>query len=1268
MIRKTDKFIISGSESIHNSSGSSMGNLRPLIGFLVGQERPNEPEAYKLAFKRATLVVVDGETLWDAKKDIQYEKYNKTIEDKEVELDSSEWQENCKEHFKSVKARFESFPQLEGIESINCQKQLNGLIHRDMMIYVRDFLHENYCVDGERYHFNFNLPPEDPDSKYELTRVGDEFVAYLYTKGFTLWRDEGNRLFGLDGDGKLVQQDEMAGDGNTPPIYTIELEVRISLNGYPGKRPRAELTLSVSSEFPQFKYVGDAWAPEIFQLQNVDLKEGNGTVGKEYLDHTYTQLGIEVQRIISGDFMEDHATLLSSLLKLFNLGLQNALLDAGFAGDDKSMTLRALAMAALEKNHMFSDLLTMAKERLKWIFQSLDQERQQSLLFIFTNDLVIGFRAAARALEDRPQDFWGEDSPIVDENFICRASRVTYSAIDQIHMAMFEALDLTEPGTAVSSTTSKGGSPKPGAALQVERGNTQDKSVSGAMVVLHQKRANILRHVIGKLREKQQTGPNVQTVALDEQGPDVQIGDRDPYKLLPANVTVAVAYKAYLRDLCENKIRFRANPFKDQLVGITHLFLEPKNQASTDWKSVSTPSRPKEKGKLKVETDEISVSDRSSASSSPVLLKRLALKEEYSKLNFKAGMYLGVIISKHNRQKVSEDFYSALVHLINIAMQYRLLEKGFSMAGSSGSRVVMKSLVGEALKRGKTFDDLVEMSREYLRRVMLRIEEVDIAAFYAALHSSEMLNARVGSSYIHDNPQSFILRFTKDVDQVELKEDELKRTTFVFCTAVDTGCLVSREVLRERGLGASGFKDPKPINNLSGVSEKFLNYLYAMLSKRVAESPFRNYFVNLDRVALTKIDDPDMRVRLVNDDVLRVNGDAILPDVQSSYYVLNMGRPQFRQRLRFLRNTENISALLTRKPFVMAAITGLPYHYGILQILTLYPDARMAFRPYGIIVEFGMGLVGAAQGVIAILKPNREANVAERILEGQRRGIITGVFTLGITIGIYLKIYPDMNNVSNELFWSQLAPVALLTMLENGFWNSFSRQQREKWFSQRLWLEKVIDSITKTLFYAGIFNISYLRIFRDPTPYQALSAIPAIAFALGDRSRFRQTIDVSMKYLIAINFLYALAADMLTGEMSPAFNYSRVAFWSLLFIASSIFVGKHAVNFVNEWEDPEMIIGRVRPGQWDPEAADRTVVHGSDLLRIRDGRNDNPTERDRLLTLAYNSHRASSRANSSRVSTPEAGSRVDRDSSETSARSLQEKNTDRFRCPPGKRS
>ncbi len=338
------------------------------------------------------------------------------------------------------------------------------------------------------------------------------------------------------------------------------------------------------------------------------------------------------------------------------------------------------------------------------------------------------------------------------------------------------------------------------------------------------------------------------------------------------------------------------------------------------------------------------------------------------------------------------------------------------------------------------------------------------------------------------------------------------------------------------------------------------------------------------------------------------------------------------------KKLEEFAALIYKSPLIEGLNDGGALANTVWRYLSLDPDARVKFAPYIWIPDVAAGTCGAVIGVRATWNPNTPPNHLERIWKAVTNGLLVGIFGTSVVVVGYLAAHPETVDVSDALFWGQLAPFPLMMGTTNSVWYSLSPQFKERWFpkhSRRHSVEVVLDCLTRFFRYAGIIDITLLNILQVPGQpiYLLVPAVPALLLTLGHYTRFSLRLEGVMTCASAMNFLYLLIQATLTHTFPEVPTYIRLGFWLALLMFSAGVTLRNSVTFVQEFKgEPELIVRRELLGGGLQEGVARSPRQLEDMRPLQTAA---PHERTRLLAPMYeryvDSHRASSSEDSSRT-------------------------------------
>ncbi len=569
-------------------------------------------------------------------------------------------------------------------------------------------------------------------------------------------------------------------------------------------------------------------------------------------------------------------------------------------------------------------------------------------------------------------------------------------------------------------------------------------------------------------------------------------------------------------------------------------------------------------------------------------------------------------------------FLLDLMHLFNEAIRRVLLDRLFE---TNSERAVVPEFLHElaesVLSDTLPFSKLCEETESGLMASFCQIEPRKLFILDDLLGQEQLAKRRADLVSLWCNPN----RLSASLHHVE-KPARIRAVAYLLIVALDTihnavkNAISHRELMRQPARPQQVFTMDIP----SEPPEWCLNLVTRIL-EGFKDNPFNERLhINpyVQSSIMTDLSQPLPSQGAINR--------SVSPDIELETHVVDIigSLPRPTGKILLPARRERISALLTRNPFIQGLLDLSP-RYAIQQMLTLYPATRVA-NPYFVIP----GIFGATTGIILaskwILNPNTNQSRPVRYWSSATNGLVVLVFGMNAVINIYLATHPENGEVSNELFWTQLAPAPIVLAGVYTFWNALARETKERWI-KRSWLRNTIEVASKSLFAAGAFELFLLQIIvGTPGKNLGLHAIPltaALSLSMLHPTRFRETGQTLVSHLAAFNFGYLLIRDIAryTPEdpnQAAWSHYTRIVFWALALIYSLYFTLRYGSRFVQTYEgDPEFVVQRFRPGQ--ALANERTLLLSSDAQRTiaEPPTTEDEREQHRSIAFQYERHRSS---------------------------------------------
>lgn len=562
-------------------------------------------------------------------------------------------------------------------------------------------------------------------------------------------------------------------------------------------------------------------------------------------------------------------------------------------------------------------------------------------------------------------------------------------------------------------------------------------------------------------------------------------------------------------------------------------------------------------------------------------------------------------LSGNNRDDlINKNILNFLASGLNIGM---LLEKCLAL-GSGNPDTRMLSLIFSLATEIKT--------SFYNRRVLLT--KKDESLDWQRPVADEMLSAfsaltdfQVGPLLKVFHPKSRANRFfegieeaAKAIDSTNTELGKVEQLILLLDQVVKSINTALEEIMKHRRLELISFKQQRPDEERNKHRQPVMQILNEFIHTITIDE-------DEDLQSLTaffKLDMPIEPPKLPNRDAdpTEVSIEVVYADI-----------PRTSRRVECFKDLEwsKRMVLLDLNPITQAA-KALALDYFIHQVLRLDTAQNLTTKGISMGLVMTAGVVGAGIGYRKIIHPNKPMNTFARIWGAVNNGLILAEFSLGIGINIYLYVNPKVVDISDPKFFETLFPAPMAFLLGYSVWHSLSPALKEKCFpltsKKHIFIENGIDLTFKMLYYASVFSITSLVLFNIPPGDLMKGVVYPIALSLPltilDKTRIKDTSNVTMNYLIAINFFTILGFQM-ANALSPntsnitsieenndnaetikILDYIQIAYWSLLLIFGLATMARHFISFPRRYEGDPNILIRKRPVNPSllPEYSDHT--------------------------------------------------------------------------------
>lgn len=552
-------------------------------------------------------------------------------------------------------------------------------------------------------------------------------------------------------------------------------------------------------------------------------------------------------------------------------------------------------------------------------------------------------------------------------------------------------------------------------------------------------------------------------------------------------------------------------------------------------------------------------------------------------------------IEQQNYQELFSIFYNMqllLDHVIRNVLLMENVKNGYEILLNYQKLIInlgtLKNFACEliySVKNEKNNPGAIFHAHNELIEIFKNMNEHKFNRAIVAFFDPMLVQVQELSNLIYNNPNKFLKDHSQKLDAriYEYNLQDLSKLSYILSISIMLIKSAIASVSAERRLTVLGIKNPSPGKNTKKILESVENYfLNLCLNPQhfVHAHELSNQILwNIESKYLPPIDTLNFNCSLNNH--IPKEEHAITVDNSESKALLYYSFIHSRKRLSCcpLRySAEQIAALWGRNPAIKGINDGLVIYFAAKQLLSLYPNVRNSISPYLTLINVAAGGVGILIGRNAILYPNQPVNKLVKVWESATDGLLILIFNLGVAINTYLLIHPQNHNVSNLVFWGQIAPIPIVLSIAYTVWYSLQNANSIK----SNYLNKIIDFFGKTLLFGGALGISSLkssaRIKASFYQYYILgTAIAGMSFALIQYTSFKERINLVAIYLTASNLMYMLIEEIVNNHsednnLANIFNYLQIGFWSGALVWSVYFIAKNAVVFIKA--NPTVIIGQ----------------------------------------------------------------------------------------------
>lgn len=493
--------------------------------------------------------------------------------------------------------------------------------------------------------------------------------------------------------------------------------------------------------------------------------------------------------------------------------------------------------------------------------------------------------------------------------------------------------------------------------------------------------------------------------------------------------------------------------------------------------------------------------------------------------------------------------------------------------------VSLKQLIYTTLKEYQSFDLLGIMQKEF-EKIFRILDDKDITFYLQVFNSKFIEEIKTSGLFVNNSPAL--------QEKYPANNLILKAINFI-SSALTT-------VSETRHISLFEFRLARIVNREKELYDFFAKYLNI---KALGDkgSPIYDQLL-IDSKLLARIEKFSTPEAMGEDELV--------------YQVVSAKFPPRKEKMKFCADPEKTAALWTRHPYIEGINDGFMIRLSVQQFLTLYPHVSTTAHPFLIFCDIAGGLTGALIARQDILHPKQPLNSFVRIWKASTNGLVVGIFSLGCAINTYLYMHPDADQVSNTVFWSKLAPPAIIAFLSYTAWYSIPPVVKEKWFphnSRYRYIENTLDTSARTLFYSGIINIFLLNFLRKPGElvHQFVPMIPGLLVALLHQTRFKERANWMMTYLIAASLTSLLIGESVEELQNGKGNNFligstsvQLSFWFFSLFFWTTYVVRNSISFTTEYEGDPEIITRAIPKSRVAEIGSTITMSQRDYQRFRE--------------------------------------------------------------------
>ena len=273
-----DKFKVIRSEVVESDPNDPLKDLKEAASVLLDVAKVNSSEQLDKDLNRTAIIEIDGNIVWNSRDEdkkmealLQAKRLgNSEAQKTEIEQRIAMLQRDGAKKRKTVTNAFKKLARSDQNE-----KTLFNL-HQGVMASAWLMLNNHYCLnlpDGTKIKGMLGI--SDKLKELKMKRENEVFSYELTAPAYAILNVEDGSWWGIGLDGTAQMVDEPDGEAlkaqGYKPICEISVVAKLDLSRMPHSKPISSFELEVQSQRAELRYTGPKKAPEVLQVENVDL-------------------------------------------------------------------------------------------------------------------------------------------------------------------------------------------------------------------------------------------------------------------------------------------------------------------------------------------------------------------------------------------------------------------------------------------------------------------------------------------------------------------------------------------------------------------------------------------------------------------------------------------------------------------------------------------------------------------------------------------------------------------------------------------------------------------------------------------------------------------------------------------------------------------------------------------------------------------------------------------------------------------------------------